>query len=183
MGDHAVTHCAPRLRKVIEGEQGGISQAANWQGGGGFRFYRLGPTIFNAEGQIRPGISFPQLAAHIWFTETRTPLPKAGWPILSPCERVGSADSSEEAITREPSPYLGTHNGTAYYLLYNGVLGDRRPQNGNVLTRAVLANLPAPPEGATNPRMIYGESCRLSPATLERENITFKQTPYEIKAA
>ena len=38
MGDHARTHCALRLRKVIEGEQGGISRDVNWQGGGGFRF-------------------------------------------------------------------------------------------------------------------------------------------------
>ena len=42
MGEHAVSHCVLRLRKVIEGEQGGISKSVNWQGGGGFRFYRLG---------------------------------------------------------------------------------------------------------------------------------------------
>ncbi len=41
VGEHAVTHCAPRLTKVIEGEQGGVSKAVNWTGGGGFRFYRL----------------------------------------------------------------------------------------------------------------------------------------------
>ncbi|MGB0798090.1 MAG: site-specific DNA-methyltransferase, partial [Planktomarina sp.] len=35
MGDHAVTHCVPRLQKVTDGEQGGISKAQNWQGGGG----------------------------------------------------------------------------------------------------------------------------------------------------
>jgi hypothetical protein len=35
MGDHAVTHCVPRLTKVIEGEQGGISEAVEWKGGGG----------------------------------------------------------------------------------------------------------------------------------------------------
>lgn len=34
MGEHAETHCAPRLKKVIEGEQGGISKAVNWSGGG-----------------------------------------------------------------------------------------------------------------------------------------------------
>ena len=33
MGDHAVTHCAPRLNKVIAGEGGGISRAVDWQGG------------------------------------------------------------------------------------------------------------------------------------------------------
>jgi adenine-specific DNA-methyltransferase len=40
-GDHAVTHCAERLRKVIEGEQGGISSAVEWRGGGAFAFYEL----------------------------------------------------------------------------------------------------------------------------------------------
>lgn len=44
LGDHAVSHCVPRLRKVIEGsDQGGITAAAGWQGGGGFRFLRLAP--------------------------------------------------------------------------------------------------------------------------------------------
>lgn len=33
MGGHAVTHCVPRLKKVIDGEQGGISEAMNWKGG------------------------------------------------------------------------------------------------------------------------------------------------------
>jgi len=41
LGDHCHTHCQPRLKKVVDGEQGGISQAVNWKGGGGFRFYKL----------------------------------------------------------------------------------------------------------------------------------------------
>ena len=47
MGEHAKTHCAARLQKVIDGERGGISKAINWQGGGGFHFYKLGETIFD----------------------------------------------------------------------------------------------------------------------------------------
>lgn len=39
MGDHARTHCQPRLVKVIDGEQGGVSKTVGWHGGGGFRFY------------------------------------------------------------------------------------------------------------------------------------------------
>ena len=70
MGEYAHTHCAPRLNKVIEGEQGGISKAVDWQGGGGFRFYRLGPPVFDEEGHIRQDIRFPVLAAHVWFSET-----------------------------------------------------------------------------------------------------------------
>src|SRR3546814_19985537 len=70
MGEHAVTHCAPRLNKVMDGEQGGISQGLGWQGGGGFTFYRLGEPVFDADGRIKAGISFARLAAHVWFSES-----------------------------------------------------------------------------------------------------------------
>lgn len=40
-GDHAATHCADRIRKVIAGEKGGVSSDLNWKGGGAFHFYRL----------------------------------------------------------------------------------------------------------------------------------------------
>jgi adenine-specific DNA-methyltransferase len=40
-GDHAVSHCAERLRRVVGGEAGGISEAVVWKGGGGFDFLRL----------------------------------------------------------------------------------------------------------------------------------------------
>jgi adenine-specific DNA-methyltransferase len=46
LGEHCHTHIIPRLKKVIDGEdQGGISQAVNWKGGGGFRYYKLGPSL------------------------------------------------------------------------------------------------------------------------------------------
>lgn len=45
LGNHCYTHCKPRLDKVIEGEQGGISKKAEWQGGGGYKFYELAPTL------------------------------------------------------------------------------------------------------------------------------------------
>ena len=115
MGEHAVTHCAPRLKKVIEGEQGGISKSVGWQGGGGFRFYRLGPPVFDENGQIQQDVRFPVLAAHVWFSETNRP-----W------------------IGEGVSPLLGLHDGRAYALLYNGILGDKRPGSGNVLIHATL---------------------------------------------
>jgi adenine-specific DNA-methyltransferase len=143
MGDHAQTHCQPRLKKVVEGEQGGISKAVNWQGGGGFHYFRLGETIFDVHGAIHHNVRFAALAAHIWFCETRVPLAKP-------------ADS----------PLLGIHDDTAYYLLYNGILGDRRPQGGNVLTQAVPDRLP-PYNGR---KIIYGEASRFGKARLEAEN-------------
>ena len=175
MGEHAVTHCAPRLQKVIEGEQGGISKSVDWQGGGGFRFYRLGPPVFDGDGCIRPDIRFPVLAAHVWFSETGRP-----WSSLS---SGGEANAQTKSGV---SPFLGIHDGSAHALLYNGVLGDKRPRGGNVQTRATLAvireeiaKVNADFEG---PLTVYGEQSRLTPATLDHERITFRQTPYDIKA-
>jgi adenine-specific DNA-methyltransferase len=163
MGEHAVTHCAPRLNKVIEGEQGGISEAIGWKGGGGFRFYRLGPPVFDEEGHIRSNIRFPVLAAHIWFSETNTP-----W------------------MAKRGTPLLGFHYGRAFALLYNGILGDKRAAGGNVLTRATLALIRekiAKKDSAFNgPLTVYGEQSRITVATLDREGVTFKQTPYDVKA-
>ena len=45
MGDHAYTHCKVRMDKVIDGEQGGISKAQKWKGGGSYKFYELAPSL------------------------------------------------------------------------------------------------------------------------------------------
>lgn len=57
LGDHAYTHCAVRLRKVIEGEQGGISKTRGWKGGGGFRFYELAPSLIGHDKYGAPVIN------------------------------------------------------------------------------------------------------------------------------
>jgi adenine-specific DNA-methyltransferase len=50
LGEHCHTHIIPRLKKVIDGEdQGGISKAVNWKGGGGFRYYRLAPSLIEKD--------------------------------------------------------------------------------------------------------------------------------------
>jgi adenine-specific DNA-methyltransferase len=50
LGDHCHTHIIPRLQKVIDGEDnGGITQTVNWQGGGGFRYYRLAPSLLEQD--------------------------------------------------------------------------------------------------------------------------------------
>lgn len=161
MGDHAETHCKPRLDKVIAGEQGGVSSAVGWQGGGGYRYYRLGPPAFDVSGRIDPEIRFDALAAHVWFAETG-----------QPAARTGDARP----------PVLGMHDGTAFALLYNGVLGDRRPTGGNVLTAPVMAHLREALPDHDGPWTIYGEACRMSGAKLAAAGVTFKQTPYDVKA-
>lgn len=50
LGEHCHTHIIPRLKKVIDGEdQGGITKAVNWKGGGGFRYYRLAPSLLEKD--------------------------------------------------------------------------------------------------------------------------------------
>jgi adenine-specific DNA-methyltransferase len=50
LGEHCHTHIIPRLQKVIDGEDpGGISKAVEWKGGGGFRYYRLAPSLLEKD--------------------------------------------------------------------------------------------------------------------------------------
>jgi len=153
---------ARRLARAVEGYtvKNGSKEKDVPGLGGGFRYCKLSHPIFDQNGQIHEEVRFADLAAHVFFTETGEPVPK----------RPGG---------RQPSPLIGLCNGTAFYLLYNGVLGDRRVDGGNVLTSKVLAKLP-PHDG---PKVIYGEGCRLGAARLKREGITFKQVPYEIKVS
>lgn len=160
IGEHAKTHCAARLRKVIDGEQGGISEAVGWKGGGGFRFYDLGDTIFDEDGKIRETITFDQLAAHIWFYETKTPY----------------------NIPETKSAALGVHNGVAYALLYNGILHDKRVDGGNVLTILTLDTIRKNFGDAEYEKLvIYGEASLFDSAGLKDLNIQFRQTPYDVR--
>lgn len=50
LGNHAYTHCVPRLKMVTDGtDQGGISKAQNWEGGSGFKFYELAPSLLKED--------------------------------------------------------------------------------------------------------------------------------------
>ena len=223
MGDHAVTHCLPRLQKVIAGEQGGISQAVGWQGGGGMRFMTLGAPIFDAQGRIHPEVRFATLAAFVWQQETGTAFDpaqaRAGTPLLGvhsvfdsylrPLDgREVPISSSKEApalppdlfapdaaadlaippvpaevLAELPAPVLLQR--TAYYLLFNGILGDKRPASGNVLTSAVLDALLALHASTPHPDaplVVYGEACRLGEARLALARVVFKHIPYDVRA-
>lgn len=63
LGDHAYTHCKVRMDRVIDGEQGGISKETKWQGGGGYHFYELAPSLLVKNDklpiyQINPSYTF-----------------------------------------------------------------------------------------------------------------------------
>jgi len=70
LGEHAYTHCVPRLQKVVRGlDPGGITKAVGWAGGGGFRVFALAPTLLQEDrfGQlvINPEYNAPMLAAAV----------------------------------------------------------------------------------------------------------------------
>ena len=86
MGEHAYTHCKTRLDRVIDGtDAGGITKAVNWQGGGGYSFYELAPTLVNIDSHDEPVISkeynAEQLAAAVALHEgyTYSPDPHCFW--------------------------------------------------------------------------------------------------------
>jgi len=153
----AETRTRERVRKAIEGyvPLTGKSRNAVAGLGGGFQFCRLSDEpLFTPDGRIRDDVRFAELAEFVWFAET-------GTGYRSP--RVKSA-------------LLGVHEGRAIYLLYNGILGDRSVDGGNVLTGAVLDLLPA----HDGPRIVYAAACRLGTPRMQREGIVFKQTPYAL---
>ncbi|CAN1503438.1 DNA methylase N-4/N-6 [Methylophilaceae bacterium] len=82
LGEHCYTDIIPRLQKVVDGEdQGGISRSVNWQGGGGFRYYRLAPSLLlqDAYGQwvINKDYNAEMLAAAICKLEGFSYAPSA----------------------------------------------------------------------------------------------------------
>jgi transposase InsO family protein len=66
LGEHCHTHVIPRLKAVVNGEdQGGISKAVEWQGGGGFRYYKLAPTLIVSDRWGNPVINPEYNAAQL----------------------------------------------------------------------------------------------------------------------
>ena len=149
----ARTVTAERIKRVATGYVNAKGQTVEGLGGG-FQFYRLSTEpLFTADGQIRPDVTFAQLAKFIWFAETQT-----GY--------AGQADST----------LLGVHEGRAIYLLYNGILKDKSVAGGNVLTGPVFDLLPR----FAGPKVIYAAANRMG-SRAAREGVTFKQTPYALE--
>jgi len=159
---------AERVRRVAQGYRKGktpsppaplplAGEGSDWVAGlgGGFQFCTLSAEpLFTAAGQIRADVKFAQLAEFVWLVETGTGLPGP----------VGS------------SPLLGTFDGRAIYLLYNGILKDKSDLGGNVVNSRTLAVLPQH-EGE---KVIYAARSRFDAAKLKKLNILFRQLPYEL---
>jgi hypothetical protein len=148
---------AERVKRVAQAYTNAKGEKAEGLGGG-FRFCEIGEPLFDERGQIKPSVRFAALARHVYFTETGEPLPR---------ERVPN------------SPKIGECRGVAIYLLFNGILGDKSANGGNILTRSVLASLPK----FDGQKVIYCAGCLLGRDRLQAERIVVRQTPYEIKVS
>ena len=112
---------AKRLRRACTGY--GKPDGTKIDGfGSGFRYCTLGEPCFDETGRINPRITYDELARHVFFTETGEPMPEGD---------------------NDMRPLIGIHGGRAIYLLYNGVLKDKKLNGGNVLTQKVLAGFAA----------------------------------------
>lgn len=151
-----------RLKRVIDGYDS--SKGERMPGlGGGFRFCRLGKPLFDEFGGIDAEVSYGDLAAHIFFSETGSPIPQ-------------KADGN--------TTLLGTFQGRAVYLLYDAATqGFALEAAGNTLTPEVLAGLPLPAPDFEGTRVVYAEGCTVSPERLRQSNTVFKQIPYQIGGA
>lgn len=129
--------------------------------GGGFRFCTLGEPLFDGDGNVSPAVTYTDLAAHVFFCETGSPIPRRA---------------------EDGAALIGTFQGRAIYLLHvANAVGVGSAQAGNVLTGSVLDALSLPEPGFTGARVVYGEGCTVPDDRLARLGVTFKQIPYQIE--
>jgi len=146
----AATVTVPRVRHVVR--VAGVS---------GFRFCTLGEPLFDADGNVNGVVGFADLAAHVFFCDTGSPIPS-------------KADGS--------SPLIGTFQNRAIYLLFSPAsMGVPARKAGNVLTASVMRALPSPGRAFTGTRVVYGEGCTVPEDRLAAADVVFRQVPYQIE--
>lgn len=105
LGDHAYTHCLPRLRKVVRGEDlGGITKSVGWTGGGGFKTYRLASSLLtpDANGMLtfNPDFTDEMTAEAVAKLEGYTPQPPKGETARPFWQQAKGLDNSYLYVTK-----------------------------------------------------------------------------------
>lgn len=161
--DPAICHevTLQRLHKAVMGYIPASGKDAVSALGGGFRFCNLDAPLFDADGNINSIVTFADLAAHVFFCDTGSPIPHR-------------ADGTTSLI--------GTFQGRGIYLLFSPAsMGFPSSRAGNVLTAALLDTLPSPEPGFSGPRVVYAEGCTVPDDRLASAGVTFRQMPYQIE--
>lgn len=160
----AQTVTVPRLSKAISGYSKATNSEEYVEGlGGGFRYCTLGKPLFDEWGTISEGVSFADLAAFVFFSDTGSPIP---------------------AKATGKTSLLGTFQNRAVHLLWSAEsAGVANAVAGNVLTAEALAALPKPSPDFDGAAIVYGEGCTVTAERLAAAGVTFKQIPYQVIGA
>lgn len=125
IGDHADTHIRPRLQNVIDGsDQGGVSQAVKWRGGGGYRYFTLAPSLLEQDRygnwviarDYNPAMLAEAMCKHMGFTYSPSSDPQEYW-------RHGSSTETDfiyvttQALTHEACAKISHDVGSERSLL------------------------------------------------------------------
>ena len=131
--------------------------------GGGFRYCTLGKPLFDEWGCVTEGVTYGDLAAFIFFSDTGSPIP---------------------AKAKGDTSLLGTFDGRAIHLLWSAdSVGAADERAGNVLTAEQLADLPKPSPDFDGPVTVYAEGCTVSAERLAAAQVSFRQIPYQVAGA
>jgi hypothetical protein len=153
LGDHATTHIAPRLRKVIDGQDpGGMTEAVGWKGGGGYRFYRLAPSLIETDEfgqniiskQYNAEMLAEAMCKHMGFTYAPSQDPALYWQQGYSSER-DFIFVTTKALTHDALKALSVQVGTDRTLLicckaFRARLGDFPNLTVKKIPQAVLDN-------------------------------------------
>jgi adenine-specific DNA-methyltransferase len=156
----ATATTSPRLKAAINGYEKATSPGELVEGlGSGFRYCTLGRALFNEWGGVNEGVTYADLAAFVFFSDTGSPIPTKA--------------TGESSL-------LGTFEDRAVHLLFGETsIGVASESAGNVLNLSVLESLPA----HDGPRIVYAEGCTVPPERLAATDVVFKQVPYQLQAS
>ena len=148
MEDYAETITAERVKRVINGY-------ADKEGtGGSFDYYTLGEPLFDEHNNLNETVGIEKIREYVWFTETRIPTPAL----------------PEGEGARTGKVYLGTHNDTAYYFIYEK----------DSLTTLDYESLADYVQQKAERYIIYADNCLLPETFMRAKNIEFKKIPRDI---
>ena len=156
MEDYAETITAERVKRVINGygppaPKGGEKKTEGT--GGSFDYYTLGEPLFDENNNLNETVSIEKIREYVWFTETRSSYS----PPLEGCPHDGVV-------------FLGTHNDTSYYFIY---------EKDN-LTTLDYDSLAEYVQQKAERYIIYADNCLLPETFMREKNIEFKKIPRDI---
>ncbi|MDP3433289.1 MAG: site-specific DNA-methyltransferase [Bacteroidota bacterium] len=200
LGEHCNTHCLPRLKVVCDGtDQGGISKALEWKGGGGFKFYGLAPSLLNKDKYnqwvINPNYNVQLLAAamarhegftfcpsetvvwkqgyatehHFIFTTTNTITPDVLEQILSEMKPEESLRICCVAY-KEECEEISTR--IEIRKIPDAILGKCEFEKEDYCTETNIINMPADPDQPAFVPSYISPEIKPSPAKIKKEDPT-----------